>query len=145
MSQKKLFWGRKKCKGQGGGGKKKKVLENDPPPFFPVQLMVHIYMYSSKITRCPTCGELTRDHQCCKPKRDYSRSVSISDRCPLYGGQRWKDLRRSLMAKHPMCQRCNDRLSVDVHHMDGHDGTPATFYAGPFMCLCRRCHANVEY
>ncbi|MEO8082680.1 MAG: HNH endonuclease signature motif containing protein [Ardenticatenales bacterium] len=53
-----------------------------------------------------------------------------------YGSEHEK-LRARLLVEHPICQRCTDAWSVDLHHVDRNP-----FNRDPSNCLmiCERCH-----
>lgn len=45
--------------------------------------------------------------------------------------------RKRLLAAEPICQRCEDAISTDMHHID-HD--PHNRHPSNLEALCERCH-----
>jgi hypothetical protein len=64
----------------------------------------------------------------------------------LYSSARWRRLRQQVLAQSPVCSDCQTagrmRASVEVHHVEKHDGDFSKFWAGPFAGLCAPCHAK---
>lgn len=73
----------------------------------------------------------------------------------LYDGPRWQKLRKLVLAKHPVCTRCNERLStladhivpagVAIEEVKASKRFPLDPWAGFYLMsnltgLCRSCH-----
>ena len=56
----------------------------------------------------------------------------------------WRAIRIAQLTSQPLCQRCATRGEVVeatvCNHRAPHRGDWATFIAGPFESLCKRCH-----
>ncbi|NBS79116.1 HNH endonuclease, partial [bacterium] len=55
-------------------------------------------------------------------------------------GYAWHTLSRSVRARHPICQRCHERLSEEVHHVRPVGDGGSIFDPRNLMALCRECH-----
>lgn len=87
-----------------------------------------------------------------RPKRNYvsySQKSEISQQAYrlVYNTKRWRRLREALLMINPICQRCGQELSVEVHHViplaDARDEQMMVdigFDESNLMCLCERCH-----
>jgi len=63
----------------------------------------------------------------------------------VYWTSRWRRLSRALRRAHPVCQRCDQDLTYDVHHVRTIEEAPHLAYdPSNLMCLCRACHAEVH-
>lgn len=65
----------------------------------------------------------------------------------LYKTARWQRLREAKLAQDPLCEWCleseivND-TDLEVHHVDAHKGDEEKFWSGPFVTVCKSCHAR---
>ena len=91
-----------------------------------------------KLVRCPECKALTYNREHCGRGRGVNRV-----RCRLYDTRRWRRFSAATIAANPTCGRC-PQPATELHHVNGHDGTAATFFTGPFEPLCKSCHAMIE-
>lgn len=78
-------------------------------------------------------------------RRD-ARSAEAQEYRKWYSTARWRRLREVKLAQDPLCEWCLEREDIEpateVHHAEPHRGDEAKFWAGPFLALCRHCHAS---
>lgn len=61
------------------------------------------------------------------------------------GAWAWRELSRNLRANHPMCQVCETRPSVEVHHrVRWVDCEVSRLDPRNCVCVCRSCHELLE-
>jgi 5-methylcytosine-specific restriction protein A len=65
----------------------------------------------------------------------------------LYKTARWQRIRQAQLAAEPLCQWCLEReivndTDLEVHHVHPHKGDPDLFFSGPFVTVCKPCHAS---
>lgn len=85
-----------------------------------------------------------------QPRKNYkknSHTMEVQAHKIVYDTPRWKQLRKTLLMFHPICENCLRNLSTEVHHI-----TPLStaqseeemqrigFDSGNLMCLCEQCH-----
>lgn len=65
-----------------------------------------------------------------------------------YKTTNWKRIRRSQLAKEPLCRFCKQHGIVKpanvCDHITPHRGNMALFFAGPFQSLCNECHSSTK-
>lgn len=89
----------------------------------------------------PGCPELTETRSCAKHKRQ----VMGPRLSPAQRGYdaRWRRLRKTILAKYPLCQHCLERGAYvptsEVDHIDGNvqNNSPSNLQA-----LCKPCHSR---
>jgi hypothetical protein len=57
---------------------------------------------------------------------------------PQYG-QRHRDLRKIVLAQHPICQQCNNAFSQEAHHLRYPALSP-----DDYLAVCIKCHHEIE-
>ena len=58
-------------------------------------------------------------------------------------GRRWSALATSVRARNPICERCKERFSAEVHHtMPLHKGG-SLYDPRNLVALCKECHHDV--
>lgn len=69
----------------------------------------------------------------------------------VYDTPIWKNLRKSMLMIHPLCQRCLKELAVEVHHIkplttckDEGEILKYGFDSTNLMCLCENCHKQIH-
>ena len=74
-----------------------------------------------------------------RPKLPRITQNTISDR--MYNCSRWRNLSRWYRQTHPVCERCGEQLTDEVHHVVPIRVAPARAYdASNLVGLCRGCH-----
>lgn len=83
-----------------------------------------------------------------KKKRTYKRhgkAKEIYDN--VYNTSTWKNLRKSYLMLHPVCEECNKRWATQVHHIKEISKATSTlemkdigFDSSNLMALCEECH-----
>lgn len=63
---------------------------------------------------------------------------------PNRHGYRWNALSKSVRARFPICERCREALSEEVHHVKPVSQGGSVFDPRNLMALCRKCHYLVE-
>ena len=65
----------------------------------------------------------------------------------IYNTDRWRKLRLNYLMYNPICERCNEVLATDVHHINKIPKTDNLvlmqqigFDENNLMSLCRECH-----
>jgi 5-methylcytosine-specific restriction enzyme A len=96
----------------------------------------------------PGCPTLTRESRC-PVHQQQKRAVERRFHSGVPGvnyGRRWRKFRQNFLSENPLCRTCEESGRVEpateVHHVHGHDGTYASFWAGPFEGLCKSCHSR---
>jgi 5-methylcytosine-specific restriction protein A len=73
-------------------------------------------------------------------------SNSRQERQKIYNTQRWVRLRKEILMRYPVCQRCNSKLSEHVHHIDsfmnytGITRVSVAYDSRNLQALCAECH-----
>lgn len=69
----------------------------------------------------------------------------------VYNTTMWKNLRKSKMMIHPICERCLKNLATEVHHITPISTADTTedmmklgFDSSNLICLCSDCHKQVH-
>lgn len=67
----------------------------------------------------------------------------------LYDTPRWRRLRASFLATHPLCMLClrigRDTMASVVDHIQPHEGDPELFWAvDNLQALCPPCHSAAK-
>lgn len=94
----------------------------------------------------PRCPEIIPDREkyCEKHATLYPshrHNERIQDRLPLYRTARWKKLRAYVLARSPLCQRCNTEAARVVHHVKPAREYPHLQWSlDNLEALCDRCH-----
>lgn len=69
----------------------------------------------------------------------------------VYDTPYWKQLRKTMLMEHPICQMCGNALATEVHHI--RELSKATsdlemyslgFDINNLMCLCSECHHKIH-
>ena len=79
-----------------------------------------------------------------KPKQ----SDRKKQRQSLYNNKPWKALSQFMRMENPICQRCNEHLTEDVHHIlspfeqgiSHAEAMKRLLDPNNLICLCRQCH-----
>ena len=79
-----------------------------------------------------------------KPKPSYRKKQRQS----LYNNKQWKALSQFMRMENPICQRCNEHLTEDVHHIlspfeqgiSHNEAMIRLLDPSNLICLCRECH-----
>ena len=66
----------------------------------------------------------------------------------LYNNKQWKALSQYMRMENPICQRCNDAITEDVHHIlspfefgiSHAEAMRRLLDPDNLICLCRECH-----
>lgn len=88
-------------------------------------------------TRCP--NPATYRGRCDKHKR---QGESKRAGKAIYNTAKWKNTRKAVLAKQPICAHCDNALAVDVHHkVDLADGG-APYDLSNLVGLCKTCHGQ---
>lgn len=66
----------------------------------------------------------------------------------LYNNKQWKALSQYMRMENPICQRCNDAITEDVHHilspfeygLSHAEAMRRLLDPDNLICLCRNCH-----
>lgn len=69
----------------------------------------------------------------------------------VYNTTAWKKLRIDYLSLHPVCERCDKCLAIDVHHKteistgkNESEYKQLGFDANNLMALCRQCHKEIH-
>lgn len=80
-----------------------------------------------------------------KPKQNLQKEIHEK----VYNTKMWRDIRKSMLMIHPLCQNCNKNLATEVHHIkplttakDEIELLDLGFNTANLMCLCEECHRN---
>lgn len=81
-----------------------------------------------------------------RPKRKPSNRKQ--QRQSLYNNKQWKALSLYMRMENPICQKCNDALTEDVHHIlspfeqgiSQAEAMRRLLDPTNLICLCRNCH-----
>ncbi len=60
-------------------------------------------------------------------------------------GRRWSALAASLRARNPICERCKERLSEEVHHTVPLSMGGSLYDPRNIVALCLECHHDVTF
>lgn len=66
----------------------------------------------------------------------------------LYNNKHWKALSQYMRMENPICQRCNDAITEDVHHIlspfefgiSHAEAMRRLLSTDNLICVCRECH-----
>ena len=80
-----------------------------------------------------------------KVKKQYeSQPQRIEDK-RFYSDRKWRRLRKMKLAADPMCQKCEEKASVLVHHIDDVKHHPEKKMEwGNLLSLCNDCHESIH-
>jgi 5-methylcytosine-specific restriction enzyme A len=94
----------------------------------------------------PGCGVLVPSGKCAAhaPRARLTRQ-DYAEVHRWYTSTRWQRLRAEVLQDEPFCRSCRARgvraLTVDVDHIQKHDGDPVLFWKRDnLQGLCKRCH-----
>lgn len=94
----------------------------------------------------PGCGVLVQSGKCARhaPRARLERAENRQVH-RWYTSTRWQRLRREVLQDEPFCRNCrmhgHKRLTVDVDHIEKHNGDPALFWnRANLQGLCKGCH-----
>lgn len=60
-------------------------------------------------------------------------------------GWRWRDLRRSYLKQHPLCEKCLVHVAEQVHHIEPRAKAPhRTLDSTNLQALCTICHLDLH-
>lgn len=69
----------------------------------------------------------------------------------VYNTPMWKNIRKSMLMCHPLCQNCLRELATEVHHVkplssakDDAELLELGFSTGNLMTLCETCHHDIH-
>lgn len=60
-------------------------------------------------------------------------------------GNRWTALATSVRCRHPICERCHEAASQEVHHSVPLSRGGSLFDVRNLVALCARCHAQAHF
>ena len=58
-------------------------------------------------------------------------------------GRRWSALATSVRARHPICERCKERFSEEVHHSVPLHKGGSLYDPRNLVALCKECHHEI--
>ena len=58
-------------------------------------------------------------------------------------GRRWSDLAASVRARNPICERCKERFSAEVHHSVPLHKGGSLYDPRNLVALCKECHHEI--
>jgi hypothetical protein len=70
----------------------------------------------------------------------------VNDRTQIpkrWRGQRWSALAQSVRARNPICERCKERFSEEVHHTVPLHKGGSLFDPRNLVALCKDCHHQI--
>lgn len=89
-----------------------------------------------------------------KPKKQNDSNEKRKERQNIYQTARWKNLRKSYLMEHPLCEICLNngitKFAVDVHHKDsflnyrGLSRLDKAFDYNNLQALCKECHQLIH-
>ncbi|MBM3366542.1 MAG: HNH endonuclease [Betaproteobacteria bacterium] len=59
-------------------------------------------------------------------------------------GRKWNELSRSVRARSPICERCKENPSTEVHHVAPISSGGSVFDPRNLMAVCQKCHFLIE-
>lgn len=69
----------------------------------------------------------------------------------VYNTSAWKKLRINYLMLHPVCEKCNNSLAIDVHHKteistgkNESEMKQLGFDSNNLMALCKSCHKEMH-
>lgn len=91
----------------------------------------------------PTCpNPATYKGRCPTHARAQDKQINRAGRS-IYNKKRWRTTRERILTQHPICQRCGNAISTDVHHItDLADGSDPWNLEG-LEALCHPCHSQI--
>lgn len=70
--------------------------------------------------------------------------MNDSDKIPKrWRGQRWSALAQSVRARNPICERCKERFSAEVHHSVPLHKGGSLYDPRNLVALCKECHYEI--
>lgn len=70
--------------------------------------------------------------------------MNDSDKIPKrWRGQRWSALAQSVRARNPICERCKERFSEEVHHSVPLHKGGSLYDPRNLVALCKQCHNDI--
>ena len=100
-----------------------------------------------KCNRLGCLNKGTGGGRCDKHKtKEDSPKRKVRDHHALYGTSQWQRMRQQVLARNPLCCRCQSygytEAAIDVDHIVAHDGDTSLFYdMRNLQGLCKRCHS----
>jgi 5-methylcytosine-specific restriction protein A len=91
----------------------------------------------------------TKQANASRPKRA-AEGDTRQERQRIYNTQRWLKLRKEILMKQPLCQKCNSKLSEHVHHIDsfmnyaGNERLNVAYNSDNLQALCSECHSRMH-
>ena len=74
-------------------------------------------------------------------KLQYFKNVQPAEWNHLYESSRWKNMRKEILKKQPLC-RCGAK-ATEVHHVIPHRGDTSIFFdEDNLVALCHHCHGE---
>jgi len=70
----------------------------------------------------------------------------VNDRTEIpkrWRGQRWSALAASVRARNPICERCKERFSEEVHHSVPLHKGGSLYDPRNLVALCKQCHHDI--
>jgi hypothetical protein len=70
----------------------------------------------------------------------------VNDRTQIpkrWRGQRWSALAASVRARNPICERCKERFSEEVHHSVPLHKGGSLYDPRNLVALCKQCHHDI--
>jgi 5-methylcytosine-specific restriction enzyme A len=97
----------------------------------------------------PSCPALTDGRYCDHHQKEMDARYERYERDPATQkryGQKWRQIRQSYMAKHPLCEACR-KIGKLTPAREIHHRTPlakgGTHAQENLMSLCRSCHSRI--
>jgi 5-methylcytosine-specific restriction enzyme A len=84
-------------------------------------------------------ARVTRDR--CPEHAAQQTQLHRSQHNGFYASKRWRITRRRKLSLNPICERCDEELAVEVHHVHGvSNGNP--YALDGLEALCKPCHSK---
>ena len=89
----------------------------------------------------PGCGEFAAYRGRCSLHAGARARATTRVGRSVYNSKRWRILRRRKLTLNPICERCDERLATDVHHVHGVEQDPWSLDG--LESLCHACHSTI--
>lgn len=91
----------------------------------------------------PGCSALVVSGRCPTHAVEQAHQRDNYDIRRWYRQARWRRLRLEVLRDEPMCHDCRQSPSVEVDHVQKHEGNEAMFFSRANLAgMCARCHTR---
>ena len=97
--------------------------------------------------RLSGCNRLTRDPSgyCEKHQKGHRKAKGDNKKSdPFYSSKRWIKFTKWYKGQHPLCEMCNEQISVITHHLVELKDGGAAFDPDNCQAVCLQCHNKIH-